>query len=354
MKRFTTLLFSLLMTAFFAEASYYYDPGCECGLDVYADFLFLKAKGDNLDYANVLTGTRDTTLDPTEEKIKARFLEVDPSWKPGVRLGAVKELNCYGLHAFAEWTWYQVKESQENSYTRADTDEAFLEINSPFIGNTGGTSTSTTSFTAATMDADFLFQMNRFDIGIGSDFCFSDWLHFNPHIAFTYARFKQELRIDGNFTNEEENPFLKESIYDFEGVFTGYGLKFGLATLWKVYPCWELYSNINFTYLMGDYDVCRRLTIDEGGGAVSPIIFREGFVYHDDRQRAYTDFQLGLRFNSKLCDEYPVYAQIGWEYHVLFDQTDWMVRAGQIATDGNKDASNLYLQGLVVRAGFGF
>jgi Legionella pneumophila major outer membrane protein precursor len=345
-KSIYTLLATLMTTTLMASPCS--NDCCSADTSIYADFLWWTSQGDQLDYGIVTEGTR-VDGDPDVETLSEKWLVFDPDWNPGLRVGVEKEFSCANVCVFGEWTWYKTDDSQKTDLALPDTLGSILTFNSDF---TGGAGVGSKAFETGLIKSDFYFQMNRLDIGFCKTCCLCDNFQLKPYAAFTYAHLKENLKLHAQFNNSQSSFFETED-YKTTTTYCGYGAKLGLAADWKVFNCFSLYTEGSLTGLWGKFDLNKKFTLSEGG-TVNSIDFINTFRFDDWRGRLISQVQLGLRYDTCLCNQYPVMIQFGWEHQVLFDQTNWMVRGSQLATEGSKAAANLVLQGLVARVGVGF
>ena len=330
-----------------------YHADSRWGVSLYADFLWWNAKGDQLDYGLVTQGTKDVSSSPTREKLTESFLVYNPKWKPGARVGFRKDFCHQGLGAFAEWTWYHTSDNETTKLTRTDDPNAFLTFNSNFIGGVGGSQTSLLGFETGNIEASFRFLMQRIDAGFYKKFSYKDSLLFRPYAAFTYAYLRENMSLHADFSSPTQGSFFETDRLRIKTKLSGYGLKLGAVGDWKLFPYFSFYTEASLTGILGGFDLNKKFFIEEGG-TVSSLSEPVSSCFSDSQTRLIAQIHLSLRCEVPFYRCYKFIGQVGWEQQVLFDQTNWMVRSGQVATLGNVAAANLYLQGLVARIGFYF
>ncbi|NGX58380.1 MAG: hypothetical protein K940chlam3_01287 [Chlamydiae bacterium] len=342
-------LFALFFLSTSLFADYCVDDPCSCSTEIAVDFLWWDVMGDQIYYGIVIEGIRDTTPDPTVENLSERLLQFNPDWSPGVRVHLIHNLQCQDLALFASWTWYETENTQNTRLILSSDPDAFLSFNSVFIGGVGAQ--GILEFETGDIDAHYYFKLNRVDIGFLKSCCLCCDLQFSPFAAFTYIHTDENLTLVTDFDNQTSS-FFKRNNYRNHTSFDGYGIKLGLAADWSFCQCFSFYSAASLTGAWGCYENDTR-NIENEGGTIADIDIDVTFKHDDWRGRLYSQLQLGVKYTACLC-RCPVFAMVGWEHQMFFNQTNWSVFSGEFATPSTLPVGDLTLQGLVVRAGFSF
>ncbi|MEM1283255.1 MAG: Lpg1974 family pore-forming outer membrane protein [Chlamydiota bacterium] len=336
--------FILLATASLS-ANHYSDYCDSCNhYNVYAEWLFFRAAGESVDVATISTGT---TNDPDEPRVTSddwKRIDVCPDWDSGYRLGFSTDLKCARL--FGEWTWYATDKKTKFNFIGPSTDNQTFRVSSDFLG------IQNNNLETYDLISNFHFSYYRLDIGLERRIIDCNRVSFSPFAAFTYYQTNQDLKAQDSTLYVAPVDTSETRKFNGKTQYNGFGASLGYNVVWEMFDCLALYSKGIFTAAYGSSEVNYDFNRVNDQFAGNDNTFH--FSFDKSRGRYITSVQVGLRTETCICGCYQIFGMVGWESQILFDQTDWMVKTDINFPDGYKPSANLYLQGLVVRAGISF
>jgi len=353
----TGIVFStslLMMAGLFNTASAYNacDPCCmdTCSempdFQFYVDFLYWQRSVEGEAYA--ATGIPDSTAQNELGKVYNGGCD----FTPGFRIGAVVDLGCCDWDFFAQYTWMNPSYSEE----ALPGERTLIGM---FRPNTE------VPLSSASLKHDDHF--NVLDFGMGRTFNVNECFAFRPHFGFKATWQELNKVVDYTFVTDELTTTViryKNSI-DFNGI----GLRGGFDAAWRFSPCFSLVGGMAVSAVYTDLDVLhdRQAIITTGDTTAAPL----SLLYTKSTNCTVIpvlELLLGVRWDSRICDCYDVFVFVGWENQVWFNlnqsandsigaplvqevlpTTPVPINPGFIPVSGH-----VAMQGLTVRAGFGF
>lgn len=286
------VLFIIFLVAFHITNSH-----ASCNLGVEADFLWWKASDDDLNNSVTVNN-----LAPAVPITTTTDYFYEYGWDPGVRLGFTYEGIgcCANYNLFGTWTWF--RGTDNNSITRIVGPDESVSIT--MINNFSLTSAIDDEVLAYSMNTDFLY--NRFDLGIRTDICCESNFMLEASLAFTYAYIHQTLHERGT-----RSTFVGVANTDsVKTCYPGYGITLGGELAYILTNSMFIYSKGSVTGLWGNYSI-EGIADSATAQVVTTIdtnIWRGRFI---------CGLELGLEYNTCMCNRFPLSAQLGWQFQYL-------------------------------------
>jgi len=316
------------------------------GCTVYADWLFFKVSGDELDVLSVSQGVSNTPNEPRVTVDNWSRIDVCPNYDSGYRVGLIKDMRCASI--FGEWTSYSTDKRTSFHFDGPSSSSEPFAFTSDFIN------TNTTAHKSFDFESDFRFSYNRLDVGSKKKIINTCDFSLSPTVAFTYLHTREDLSADATSFFVDPEPGNTSQINTFDGKtkYDGFGATVGCNCLWQFIKCFALYVDASASLTYGCNDV--QYSFNRFNDQFVPFDNTYNFSYDKWKSLYINTFKIGLRSETEICNQYHVYGMIGWEYVVFYDQTNWMVKQTMNFPESFKPSGNLYLQGLVLRGGINF
>lgn len=307
-----------------------------CGLNLVfmGDFLYLKAKEDNLEYA---VQSPNTVVD-TIRVFSGNVHRVNTEYKPGFRVGMGLLIPHDQWDIYFTWTRYQFKQHSSLS-EKAD---AFVL---PLLLNEFQNPISADA--SAKWNVDF----NTGDVEVGKSFFVGRYCTLRPFAGARGAWIHQGLDAKyGNVRFLDVPNFTVSSVTsDNDSSFRAFGLRFGVDADWEFGEGWGLFLNGAASLLWSEFNITQTETLSSG---IENINFRNDF-------HAVTpvfDMAGGLAWGHYLFKHrYFVKIHAAWEEQVWFNQNRFCRMVGSATPAGFVfNEGNFSLSGLNVGITLGF
>jgi hypothetical protein len=188
-------------------------------------------------------------------------------------------------------------------------------------------------------------RLDLLDAQIGRHFFVSRFLSVKPTVGLRAAQIDQHFGVGykGGATLGATQKWGAHFKNDFWGV----GLIGGLDTRWSAGGGWSLYGNAALSLLYGVFSKRVEQESEAIGGTSSTSAIEASSKFRSTK--AITDLALGARW-ERLFEggRYGLIAQLGWEHHLFFSQTQYLSRFA-ISQEGD-----LSTQGWTLSATFAF
>lgn len=337
----------------------WFNLGCGGAWGGFAEFLWLGLYGEQLDYGAFVLA--DLTDDPTLV-YNAEILEHEFNWRPGVRLGVFYQAANCGPDLTFEWFYYRNNHTAFNAFN-APTDDTFFEVNSIYLfeplPNVVGSEAVQAAF--LNLGSKLSFRINHFSLKYGVTTNWNESLSFHPYAGPVYYQTNEDIAVVmTNFSPFVVGlPIAQVQQTNITTQLQGIGAKIGMDMSYQFLGDFELIGDIGLTGVAGRYSLNRTFS--------SVINETQINIFSDNMKkwtaRAILDLSIGFRYTTAFCGGYLGFAQIGWEYHQLFDQTAFLLKDMSYGTgvaDGNglkgftKSNADLIIHGLFAGVGVAF
>lgn len=339
-------------------------PPCNpCGnwcdnFSFYGAWLYWKVNGDEFDYA--VTKHRRTLEDsPTVLADEESIHNVRGSWDSGFRIGFAFEVPdcCWGV----DLNWSHFNSSSTSHETSHDVtgDAVATVVGLPsvqrFYAALDGTGEE------AFFKGSVSFHYNTVDLEFGRWLCCGNsCLVVRPHLGFRYADFNESFKNGVEFSGavtEGDSVVAGASIAEFhaKNKFHGFGVRAGLDADLRLCDGWSVIGRSAFSLVSGRTHI--KQTFAYGTTTVDPAY--TGQIKENYRQkRAIADLAFGLRYKTLACNCYPVFIELAWEHHYLWNQHRFWVDDSYgstlATTSGWKKNGDVAVQGLTLTLGLDF
>lgn len=306
------------------------EPTCEWFVD--AEFLYLQAKEDGLDY---LRYSRIPNAESPGVTFKSHAAAPNFKWDGGFRFGAGYRNDEENYYSSLTWTYYRSKsKGHVEGPLRADklyyiSKRDTAQNNLPFD--------LVDSFTGG---ASWRLEYNTIDWEFGTPICLNQRFVLTPFMglrgAFIEQRFRNHIStLNGDFDTTRSEK-VKNSYYS-GGVRAGFGL------LVELCEGFTLFGNASGSLQYGRFDVKDKIDSNAARFIANSSTRR-------CRIRPNLESTVGLQWTTCLCESSYLTLQLGYEMIYWFDQNQI---PGQIQPDLTH-SSGLSLQGLQVAAIYDF
>lgn len=336
----------------------YCEPMCEpsccnsCGtFGFFGKFLWWDLYGEQLDY-----GTEASFVDVlgVSQTNSLENFEHTFNWKPGVRLGAFYQTPCGGPDVTFEWTYYRNSNSETHAFAPGSSTGIIVE--SPYLPPARQNIPQATS---VVLSSDFSFDYNHFLLKYGSVVTWTQNLAFHPYTGPVYYETNENISVEMITTESGPTALFTESSIVNTKV-RAVGAKIGADCTYALFGDFKIIADFGLTGVAADYSLNQSLTVDLS--TLTTSLFYAPQSISKWQARALLDLSIGLQYTTTFCG-FMGFAQIEWEYHQLFDQTQFLLKAMDQGTFGSPTAglngfvrstADLMMQGLAVTVGFAF
>lgn len=312
----------------------------ECDVDqhfcAYRSLLYWQAHADSI----VLTN-KPSPVFFTDNFTKSHVIHPTFEWDFGYRLGFGYSFPCQDWDLNLDWTHYETSIHQHRSVSSANGLEGMFPIWALSDDIIAGD-----YITDARLH--WKINLNLVDIELGNSFSFFNYCDLRPYIGLRAAFVRQHASIHyrgGIFLLS----ILGEGI-SLEGTdhihmkndFWGVGPRIGIEPEYALGNGFSLYGDAAISGLIGVFSVKQKET----------YLGAERFSrhHHLTRFRWIGDLSAGVAWNICLFERYLLGLQLGWEYHIFFDQLE-LKRDKFGLVSGDRDLS---VQGLTLTGKFDF
>ena len=317
-------------------------PRVSHGADVYitADFIYLKAAQDGIDYAN--TGSADT-LAAFTNAAKGKQGTVGTHWEPGFKAGLGLNFNHDGWDIRAQYTWLNAHDKDTTKAHTSDPQGVF--VHSLAYANN--------ALKGSRANAQWHLNFNVIDLELGRNFYLSQFLTMRPFIGLkgTWQRQDIHVKLIGTglaFADKTAvtGPYRSHHQADAWGI----GVRGGFNLSWYMTKSWSLYGNFAWASMWADTNKSTQVETFEDT-ATSPAT--KTTVYNNSNPSYYSvkyvgECELGLRWETWFSDDnYHFAIHAGWEQHVWLN---W----SQVFGKHSNPSHDLNFHGLSLRFRFDF
>lgn len=295
-------------------------PMTKDGYDVWilGDVLLWQAVEENLTYvySHDVDDTNNTNLHT-----------VDFDWDWGFRLGAGYNIPRDGWDIDLYWTHIR---NTADGHQHANTDKTLSQI----------WTTANNIFSGVGEEASGHWKVNldQVDLDLGRQFYVGKDLSIRPYAGLRSTWLFQKYNIEFSGT-ANGRPVEQEA--SLKNRFWGFGFVAGLDSEWNLGWDISLYGEADMSILLGFFDVDQKGETNDVKTWDQDKSFRAG--------RAVLDLGMGLKWaRSFFKDRYGLTLKAGYEYHLYFDQNQF------IQTNGNTEfelfnplRGNLVFQGVI-------
>lgn len=298
------------------------------------DFLYLKAKEDNLEYALQSATPMQDLVTLTHGNIH----RINTEYRPGFRVGLGLLIPHDDWDAYFTWTQFRF---EEHASLSAKSGETLYPLLLNLFQNPQAVSAS----------AKWSFELNTGDLEIGRKFCAGRFFSLRPFAGARGAWIHQGLDAhygNVNYQRTSAPPFSSVKV-DNDSSMRAFGLRLGVDADWEMGQGWCLFVNGSASLLWSDFDITQEETLPDGTEinelrndfhAVTPLLELTG----------------GLSWGHYLFQHrYFLKIHAAWEEQVWFAQN----RFGRMVDDSNPGSlvfnnGDLSLSGLNVGIMLGF
>jgi hypothetical protein len=337
-------------------------PCSPCGswcdnISFYGSWLYWKVNGDEFDYAVEKTRVQNDFVRDHETIHNLRF-----DWDSGFRLGAGVEFPClcWGLDVI--WTHYESSSSKSKRFDGTQgTTQTFVSL--PAVFNFGDTLEVNQS---ANFTGRLKFRYNTVDFEFSRWCCCNGCVTFRPHIGIRIADiqegFHDKVFFNGGAMESFSDTLATDGRFFAKNRFKGAGVRAGLDLDLCLCEGWSFIGRGAASIVWGR----TRLTQHFKYTTAAVANFYHGDINDNYRQsRVITDLSFGIRYKTLACCCYPVFVELDWEHHYLFNQHRFWVdnsfypegEGGStplLTTSSWKKNGSLALQGVTLTVGICF
>lgn len=296
------------------------DIGLSCPHDLtfYADFLWMQAKEDGLEYA--ITQTDGIANDfPLKGGDLVGYSTDDHSWdwNYGVRVGFSFLLDHDAWCINAEWTYIRIKE---------DSDSHLISGAGVFLPFFLPPSLTLSGSNHLDVSQRWTGNYNSINIALGKPYHISRYVIFSPFfgIRATWVEQHKTSRYSGAFSTGSD--LEEKGKNDFWGI----GATAGVLSEWLLGAGWQLFGNLGASLLYSHFDVDQEVY---AGGDVYTSIERDFYSNVPTM-----DIQMGIRWNYKFGkDQYRFGLKAAYEFHHLWGMNRFRRFVDPTAPSSNVD-----------------
>jgi hypothetical protein len=327
----------------------------------YGSWLYWKVNGDEFDYAVEKKRIQNDFIRDHETFHNLRF-----DWDSGFRLGAGVEFPCLSWGLDVLWTHYESSSSKSKriNATQGST-QTFVSL--PAVYNFGDQLVSSES---AIFTGRLKFRYNTVDFEFSRWCCCNGCVTFRPHIGIRIADLQESFHDKVVFNNGAFETFSLTEATDgrffTKNRFKGAGVRAGLDLDLCLCEGWSFIGRGAASIVWGRTHITQHFKYSR----ISEANFYHGDIHDSYRQsRVITDLSFGIRYKTLACCCYPVFVELAWEHHYLFNfhrfwvdnsffsqgsQVTSLPNSQLLTTSSWKKNGDLALQGLTLTFGISF
>lgn len=323
------------------ESDWQYADGCEsccdqitccdnpCDFSVFADFLWVKCNGDQIEYA---TKTTIDTRNSAQFHTKTKSFQPSFDWNYGYRLGFVYQLPCPTVEFRFDWTHLHASGSSRVASIASSVPGVGNNLQNTFVGIEANPFAPVVQQSAKTC-GNIRFDYDYFDFALGKGLCdCSNCFQFNPYAGVRYIHTKENF--SSSFSQVYNLGFSGDQYYrrantrfDGCGILAGFDLRYCLG-------CdFTLFGRGEGALVWGKFvqHTMSKSQLQNPTDALPNVDQRD--TYHIYNNRFVADYRIGISWATCLC-EHAVAVDLAWEQHFLFNQTHFDGRLGTMAFQG--------------------
>lgn len=307
------------------DASFTYWTAYEEGLDLAQSFSLLNSK---LVFSNSTYVTQKT------------------EWKPGFKVGLGVQLGQDNWNAYAEYTWFRSK-TNTNSGTApagpAGTTDAAWYLNSWGLFQD--------VYAASSISSKWRLGMDLLDVALSRPYYKGTHLLVTPFAGIRASWIRQNLRMDTTPTGSLDA--TSKAIFHNKSNSWAIGPRAGFQGKWQLGCNFRLEGDVGSSIAFTQYT-----TVSSSNDPTSKALlytYSANYGSHYNTIRFNNDMNLGLGWGSYFdCRNYHFDLFLSYDFQIFWNQN--MIR--KLVDGSNRgispSPSNLYLQGLTIRAEFDF
>lgn len=323
----------------------FWDDFCD-RVSVEGSFLYWKLYGDNFDDLNVRNNNETNPIFVGEEKDYTQSMD----WEPGFRVGLGFDLPCVGIDVQVDWTdFHTSKTDRENIFGQSGSVTTSLE--SPYLPESNIYEFSGTNSNV------LVKQREHFDFDV-VNLEFGKWfspactcLSLRPHIGLQFVQLEEKRSFfSSSFTDEQ---FVRNRNFHTHQRFRGYGLRSGVDMRFPLFCDISLVGGAAASIDWGRRTT--RLNYDSFFSSEESSGNNFHQKRHDHTNRSILDLNIGLRWETTLCDCWGFALEALWEQHQLFNASqlwrlgDDLSPTGQPFGNTGDKHGDLSLRGLTLK-----
>lgn len=191
--------------------------------------------------------------------------------------------------------------------------------------------------------ADFHFDLNQIDFGLGRSYYISKYFTLRPNFGLRSTWIHQKLHFD--YENTDPDLSVKGVL---KNAFWGFGFTLGLAADWKFTKHWSLYGETDYAILLGQFD------LDQTGERVEMPHWKQKKIF--DSGKGILDISAGFKYLVLFAKDRLAWTfRAGYEYHLYFNQNQFLISNGSNSFENfNTIKGNLAFQGVMLSGQFDF
>lgn len=325
----------------------------------FGQFLWWGLYGEELDYGAINTHA-PTNLAETAWDNDCETLEHTFDWKPGVRLGIFYQSPNSGPDVAFEWTYYYNSSSQR--YTFLPPALGGITVNSVYLLEPSPSFlVAPGELSGVTLASSTNFRFNHFIVKYGDVVDWDCGFSFHPYVGPVFYQADQDISVAMAAIGSDPVTADLQSI-QVKTTTNAIGAKLGTDFSYNLFDGFTLICDLGISGVAADFKLDGALNTTFSG---EPIATTYDFSVKKWQARALLDLSLGFRYSTCFCGCYHVFAQIEWEYHQLFNQTNFLLKDMSIPSPSavlfgrgvkgfTRSTADLMMHGLSVSAGFAF
>ncbi len=319
MRKIASLLFALALGSVFAdeakpvrtaEVTPPAGPRVVDWSDFYVtgEFIWWNARQDGLSY---VAGGRNTVAGVKGFQGHKEYVSSD--YQPGFKVGFGFNFRHDGWDLYANYTWLNPARHGGHTPATEHTGQLVSSWSFPVPASPA------TALPALSAGARWMMHFNVLDSELGRNFYLSTKLSMRPFMGFKGAWINQRYRahyvVDPSFN-------LSYARMKNHQHFTGFGIRAGIGSSWKIGNMWYLYGSGAFSALWSQFDNHRRDRLVNTNGAT----FLSYNIEDDYRNLTpVVELGLGLQYIHDWRDGKKRFTfQIGWEEQIWFNHNRFL------------------------------
>jgi hypothetical protein len=321
-----------------------------CPWDFWIDlsFTYWDAEQEGLDLAissrSVIDGDSATSNSPDSGK----FLFQDTQFKPGFKVGIGMDLEHDAWSGFAEYTWFR---STTNTHQSAPADPAgdtpVWNLSNWFVKDS---TTSNITSIASNINSKWRLRMDLLDAGLIRPYYQGTHLIVAPFGGLRGQWIRQNLSITGDFPTSNVTPDLTATSSNKSNSWA-VGPRAGCLGKWHLGWGIRLEGDVAASLVFTRYTSVKH---SEGATTLtaSPVA---ASLKNYNCLRAVNEMNLGLGWGSYFdCRNYHFDLLATYDFQVFWNQNVLRQLVDSLESGTGHAPSNLYLQGLTIKAQFDF
>lgn len=271
---------------------------------------------------------------------KGHEADISFDFSAGFKIGAGLNFRYDGWDIYANYTWLYPSTRHGSIHQGEETGGIQSQW---LIPNTTGTDSLVAGLERAS--ASWQMHFNVIDTELGRNFFVSPKLTLRPFIGFKGVWINQDYDVHYTLFQPQLLAAIDRIDLDMEQHFTGFGIRVGMNSAWKIGDWWSIFADFAFSELWCEYEVRRKDTTHPTVGEAFTS-FHSGRDFHT--LNPVIELDLGLRYTHDFKGgKWRVTLQGAWEEQVWFS-------FNQLLSPSFDGHGNLTIHGATARLGFAF